>query len=104
MPACISQTLYDFSSFISELAPAHPFFKHCFFKLLLQHCCDNLVSDCVAWQQGWLAHKRFLCLSFQVERNLHDAMNVARNVITDPRLVPGGGACEMALAHVRIFS
>ncbi|KAK3731435.1 hypothetical protein QZH41_013620 [Actinostola sp. cb2023] len=35
----------------------------------------------------------------EVERNLHDAMNVARNVITDPRLVPGGGACEMALAH-----
>jgi hypothetical protein len=27
-------------------------------------------------------------------------MNVARNVMTDPRLVPGGGACEMALAHV----
>lgn len=39
-------------------------------------------------------------IPFQVERNLHDAMNVARNVITDPRLVPGGGACEMALAHV----
>ncbi|KXJ25911.1 T-complex protein 1 subunit gamma [Exaiptasia diaphana] len=35
----------------------------------------------------------------EVERNLQDAMNVARNVITDPRLVPGGGACEMALAH-----
>ena len=36
----------------------------------------------------------------QVERNLHDAMNVARNVMLDPRLVPGGGAAEMALAHV----
>ncbi|EDO31685.1 predicted protein [Nematostella vectensis] len=35
----------------------------------------------------------------EVERNLQDAMNVARNVIVDPRLVPGGGACEMALAH-----
>lgn len=36
----------------------------------------------------------------EVERNLHDAMNVARNVMLDPRLVPGGGAAEMALAHV----
>lgn len=27
-------------------------------------------------------------------------MNVARNVMLDPRLVPGGGAAEMALAHV----
>lgn len=42
----------------------------------------------------------FVFVLFQVERNLQDAMNVARNVITDPRLVPGGGACEMALAHV----
>ncbi|XP_031572027.1 T-complex protein 1 subunit gamma-like [Actinia tenebrosa] len=38
----------------------------------------------------------------EVERNLQDAMNVARNVIQDPRLVPGGGACEMALAHALI--
>ena len=29
-------------------------------------------------------------------------MNVTRNVMLDPRLVPGGGAAEMALAHVRI--
>ena len=27
-------------------------------------------------------------------------MNVARNVMVDARLVPGGGAVEMALAHV----
>ena len=26
-------------------------------------------------------------------------MQVARNVMVDPRLVPGGGATEMALAH-----
>ena len=44
------------------------------------------------------------CLLWQVERNLHDAMNVARNVMLDPRLVPGGGAAEMALAHVRLSS
>jgi T-complex protein 1 subunit gamma len=37
----------------------------------------------------------------EVERNLQDAMNVARNVMVDARLVPGGGAVEMALAHVR---
>jgi len=35
----------------------------------------------------------------EVERNLLDAMNVARNVMMDPRLVPGGGAVELALAH-----
>ena len=35
----------------------------------------------------------------QVNRNLDDAMQVARNVMVDPRLVPGGGATEMALAH-----
>jgi T-complex protein 1 subunit gamma len=35
----------------------------------------------------------------EVERNLMDAMNVARNVAYDPRLVPGGGAIEMALSQ-----
>lgn len=35
----------------------------------------------------------------EVERNLHDAMGVARNVALDPRLVPGGGAVEMAIAR-----
>uniref|UniRef100_A0A0B7B1N2 T-complex protein 1 subunit gamma n=1 Tax=Arion vulgaris TaxID=1028688 RepID=A0A0B7B1N2_9EUPU len=35
----------------------------------------------------------------EVERNLQDAMNVARNVMVDPFLVPGGGATEMALAQ-----
>ena len=36
----------------------------------------------------------------EVERNLQDAMNVARNVMVEPKLVPGGGASEMALAQV----
>lgn len=36
----------------------------------------------------------------EVERNLQDAMNVARNVMVDPFLVPGGGASEMAIAQV----
>lgn len=39
----------------------------------------------------------------EVERNLQDAMQVARNVMVDPRLVPGGGAVELAVAHVTIF-
>ncbi|KHN72376.1 T-complex protein 1 subunit gamma [Toxocara canis] len=35
----------------------------------------------------------------EVERNLQDALCIVRNVLIDPRLVPGGGALEMALAH-----
>lgn len=35
----------------------------------------------------------------EVERNLQDAMNVARNVMVEPFLVPGGGAAEMALSQ-----
>ena len=35
----------------------------------------------------------------EVERNLQDAMGVARNVMQDPRLVPGGGAVEMAISR-----
>jgi len=34
----------------------------------------------------------------EIERNLHDAMGVARNVLQNPKLVPGGGALEMQLA------
>ena len=34
----------------------------------------------------------------EIERNLHDALGVARNVIQNPRLVPGGGALEMELS------
>ena len=39
-------------------------------------------------------------LVLQVERNLQDAVHVVRNVLLNPRLVPGGGALEMALAQV----
>lgn len=35
----------------------------------------------------------------EIERNLHDAMNVSRNLISDPRVLPGGGATELALAE-----
>lgn len=34
----------------------------------------------------------------EIERNLQDAMAVARNVIFHPRLCPGGGAVEMAVS------
>jgi T-complex protein 1 subunit gamma len=34
----------------------------------------------------------------EIERNLQDAMNVIRNVVLNPKLVPGGGALEMALS------
>lgn len=34
----------------------------------------------------------------EIERNLQDAMSVARNILLDPRLVPGGGAVEMHVA------
>merc|ERR1711994_1065041 len=35
----------------------------------------------------------------EVERNLQDALNVARNLYQDPFVVPGGGAAEMEIAH-----
>ncbi|KAK8094449.1 chaperonin Cpn60/TCP-1 family [Apiospora hydei] len=34
----------------------------------------------------------------EIERNLQDAMGVARNVMFQPRLSPGGGATEMAVS------
>jgi len=34
----------------------------------------------------------------EVERNLQDAMSVARNVVFHPKLAPGGGATEMAIS------
>lgn len=36
----------------------------------------------------------------EIERNLQDAMNVVRNVALEQRLVPGGGAIEMALSQL----
>jgi T-complex protein 1 subunit gamma len=34
----------------------------------------------------------------ELERNLQDAMQVARNVVFEPKLLPGGGAVEMAVS------
>ena len=39
----------------------------------------------------------------EVERNLQDAMQVARNVMVNPKLLPGGGAVEMAVAKVGLL-
>merc|ERR1711939_720449 len=35
---------------------------------------------------------------YELARNLNDAMQVARNVVSQPKLLPGGGATEMAVA------
>lgn len=35
----------------------------------------------------------------EIERNLQDALHVVKNIYVDPRIVPGGGAIEMALSH-----
>jgi T-complex protein 1 subunit gamma len=34
----------------------------------------------------------------EIERNLGDALGVARNCLQNPKLVPGGGALEMELS------
>ncbi|XP_026848688.1 T-complex protein 1 subunit gamma [Drosophila persimilis] len=36
----------------------------------------------------------------ETERNLQDALNVARNLVLEPRLVAGGGAVEMAASQL----
>merc|ERR1712070_563582 len=36
---------------------------------------------------------------YEIARNLNDAMQVARNIICNPKLLPGGGATEMAVAQ-----
>jgi T-complex protein 1 subunit gamma len=35
----------------------------------------------------------------ELERNLQDALHVVKNIFVDPRIVPGGGAIEMALSQ-----
>ncbi|AFZ80883.1 chaperonin containing t-complex protein 1, gamma subunit, putative [Theileria equi strain WA] len=36
----------------------------------------------------------------EMERNLHDAMNVCRNILLDGKLLPGGGASELEVSTV----
>ena len=61
-------------------------------KALLQPCPSSL-------HHGFQAAAYLQDVLNEVERNLHDAMGVARNVAMDPRLVPGGGAVEMAVSR-----
>lgn len=35
----------------------------------------------------------------ELERNLHDALGVARNIFACPKMLPGGGATEMEISH-----
>ncbi|GBG26022.1 T-complex protein 1 subunit gamma [Hondaea fermentalgiana] len=35
----------------------------------------------------------------EVERNIQDAMQVAKNIVLEPKVLPGGGATEMAIAQ-----
>jgi len=34
-----------------------------------------------------------------MERNLHDCLGVAKNILVDGKLLHGGGAVEMAVSH-----
>uniref|UniRef100_A0A7S2U239 T-complex protein 1 subunit gamma n=1 Tax=Lotharella oceanica TaxID=641309 RepID=A0A7S2U239_9EUKA len=38
----------------------------------------------------------------EIERNLQDAMGVARALVVDPRIICGGGACEMAIGQALV--
>jgi len=35
----------------------------------------------------------------EAERNLQDALHVARNILMEPSVVPGGGAVELAVSR-----
>lgn len=39
----------------------------------------------------------------ETERNVQDALHVARNVMLNPKVVPGGGATEVAVSQVNNF-
>lgn len=59
--------------------------------MFLEECADP--KACTILLRG--GSKDFLN---EVERNLQDAMQVARNVVFEPKLLPGGGAIEMAIS------
>lgn len=40
----------------------------------------------------------------EADRNIQDALGCVRNVLLNPRVVPGGGALEMALSHVCLLT
>jgi len=55
--------------------------------------CKN-PKACTIWLRG--GSKDILN---EIERNLHDAMAVCRNLFLDPRVLPGGGATEMHVSQ-----
>lgn len=56
---------------------------------------NQSVSEVIGKSKDWLTLSH--CPQ-EVERNLQDAMQVCRNVLLDPFLLPGGGAVEMAVS------
>jgi T-complex protein 1 subunit gamma len=62
------------------------------FFIFLEECKNP--KACTVLLRG--ANKEILS---EIDRNLTDAMNVARNVLMEPKLVPGGGAIEMAMSQ-----
>ena len=79
-----------------DLSRFHGTFANCMRRARLRHPMDNFAAQAPRLcEHGSLSQGARV----QVERNLHDAMGVARNVMMDPRLVPGGGAVEMAVSR-----
>lgn len=77
--------LYIFISFLSH----HSYHRYFAF---LEKCSD--AKACTVLLRG--GSKDVLN---EIERNLQDAMQVVRNVVFDPRMLPGGGATELAIAY-----
>ena len=69
--------------------------------ILNEVCCLGSAACSMMPWYFWFLPGCVSCVFFscQMERNLQDAMQVLRNVMVDPRLAPGGGALEMALAQ-----
>lgn len=80
---------YDYAATCLCNGIAHLSFQH-------PDCDGNLVLQCTL-----LIKFRVCCVSqpSTSARVLQDAMGVARNICLNPRLVPGGGAVEMAVSR-----
>jgi T-complex protein 1 subunit gamma len=78
----------SFSSNISSLI----IFHLCRYFVFLEDCTD--AKACTVLLRG--GSKDVLN---EIERNLSDAMQVVRNVVFDPKMLPGGGATELAIAN-----
>lgn len=74
--------------FICNLSPLHFYLRYFTF---LEKCSNP--KACTVLLRG--GSKDVLN---EIERNLQDAMQVVRNVVFDNRLLPGGGATELAIS------